>query len=169
MKRILPIILLITFLISQFSICLAQEKPLGKITSSKDVIEKYFKNNTALDSIEGIWTYDMSGHSFEVAIIKNTFNIYPTWDYVAIITDKNTKLGGSKGEVKILLKKTASPHAFKGSYFLEWFTGLGTDTEQVSTTFIGLDNNLYEFSLPINMNLTGLEKHHLLRIYPEAK
>ena len=69
---------------------------------SKEQIINEFFDNKELDLIEGIWLWD--NNLYEVAIVKNDFEIFPNYEYLGILTDtRNEKW--SIGEVKFALKK----------------------------------------------------------------
>jgi hypothetical protein len=115
----------------------------------EQLIEKYFKNRN-MDIIEGIWVSQDT--RYEIAIIKNNFNRFPQYDYVAIIT--NTGLADWKGgETKFLLKKTASDYVFTILYFMQ-------NKSQYGTTITLPNENMIE--IPISSN----ESSVFIRTYP---
>ena len=72
-------------------------------------IEKYLKGRD-LDPIEGAWIEDRYAH--EIIIVENTFGIAPSYDYLGIVTKPYLKW--TPGEVKLLIRKTASASRFTG-------------------------------------------------------
>jgi len=87
-------------------------KPVGEL-NKEEVIKRYFKDRS-LDDIEGIWVRE--DNSFEIAVLKNSFNIFPGYDYVGIVTDSN-KVEWGIGETKLLIKKTSNRQRYSVSYF----------------------------------------------------
>jgi len=132
----------------QFGTFRSLPKPAGQYAKN-EVIEKYLSGKD-LDYVEGVWVLD--NNQYEIAIIKNTFNYLPQYDYIGIITDTENK-DWSLGETKLLLKKTASEYVYSVKYFMGNKSDLGT-------TFVMTNNNLGEMIL----GLTG--KTMLIRSYP---
>ena len=78
-------------------------------------IEKYLSGRD-LDPIEGAWVHDKNAYEF--VITKNNFDIERDYQYVAIIT--RAERGSWKpGEIKLLLRETASDSLFTGVWFME--------------------------------------------------
>ncbi len=129
------------------------EKPAGQLQKA-EIIEKYFTER-GLDLIEGIWIWD--DNAYEVAIIKNSFNIYPQYDYIGVITD--TRMSNWKlGETKLLLKKTVSRYAYSAAYFMG-------DKSEYGTTATLPNENMVEMWLP-SPPYGIKEKRFLVRTYP---
>src|SRR3990167_2766727 len=87
-------------------------KPIGEL-NKEEVIKRYFKDRS-LDDIEGVWVRE--DNSFEIAVLKNSFNIFPGYDYVGIVTDTNNRYWHI-GETKLLIKKTSNRNTYLISYF----------------------------------------------------
>ncbi|THJ25443.1 MAG: trypsin-like peptidase domain-containing protein [Nitrospira sp. CG24E] len=115
------------------------EKPSSaiEIKDRSDVINRYLARKE-LAPIEGVWVMD-SNH-YEVAIIRNNTEIYKEYDYVGVVTDTRVD-SWARGQIKMLLKETASPHAYSGAYFDAGHNELGT-------MFLLSSKNLIEFSVP---------------------
>ncbi|MDR1516193.1 MAG: hypothetical protein LBS45_10915 [Synergistaceae bacterium] len=72
------------------------------------------------DPVEGFWGIYMdwnpdpeSARSFRMAIVTNTYDIYPEADYVGVATCSLP--GCDRGEIKLLLKKTGRKNEFEGT------------------------------------------------------
>ena len=115
------------------------EKPSPAIgvKDRSDVISKYLANKE-LAPIEGVWIWD--NNHYEVAIIRNNTEHYKEYDYVGVVTDTRVD-AWARGQIKMLLKETASPHAYSGAYFDAGHNELGT-------MFFLSSKNLIEFTLP---------------------
>jgi S1-C subfamily serine protease len=141
--------------------CFALPQPFGEITRDK-VIERYFAGQS-IDLVEGIWT--TMDNKYEFAIIKNTSDMYSGYDYLGIVTQTNGKQWEC-GEVKLLMKKTASGQLYTGSYFGSEKGVLGTKKKECGTTFKMASRNFIECYLPIGVYGSPI-KQVFLRTYPE--
>ena len=119
-------------------------------------IEKYFAGRD-LDRIEGV--YVGSNNKYEIAIVKNTFGVLPGYDYLGILTDENAMLW-KVGQVKMRLKKTATPTLLTG----DWFMG---DKSRMGRTFIFKDG-YFEVNLPTGYNYSS-QTWMNIKTYPTAK
>ena len=117
-------------------------------------IEKYFENKD-LSEIEGI--YMGSNNKYEIAVIKNTFGIFEGYDYLGILTDENATFW-RVGEVKIVLKKSATPTILTGNYYMG-------DKSRMGRTFF-FKQGYFEVSLPIGYYGAGV-KSLFIKSYPE--
>ena len=108
------------------------------IKDRSDVISKYLAHKE-LAPIEGVWVWE--NNNYEVAIIRNTTEFYKEYEYVGVVTDSRV-VPRARGQIQLLLRETASPHAYSG-LFLE-----GEDNE-LGTMFLLSSQNLIEFSIPI--------------------
>jgi len=88
-------------------------KPVGEL-NKEEVIKRYFKDRS-LDEIEGVWVRE--DNSFEIAVLKNSFKLFPGYDYIGLITDTNNKRDWEIGETKLLIKKTSKKNKYIISYF----------------------------------------------------
>ena len=109
-KKLLLLVLALFFLFS--STCFAEDKPLGEITGSQQVIDKVFSGRV-LDPVEGIWFKD---EKFIVAIVKSTV-LYPAqkeqkYDYLFLQIIERGKIAGHVWSWG--LKQTAYSFAFTG-------------------------------------------------------
>lgn len=118
-----------------------------------------FLSDKNLAPIEGVWVWGDSSH--EVAIIPNRTEYYKEYDYLGVITDTRLR-DYSRGEIRMLLKETASSQAFSGFYI----TGKGYNREELGTMFILSSANLLNFSLPRGRYSTPLNAL-LVRNYPK--
>jgi S1-C subfamily serine protease len=92
-----------------------------------------------LEPIEGVWVWD--NNDYEVAIIRNTTEHYKGYDYLGVITDTRNS-NWSRGQIKLLLKETASSQAYSGMY-------LGSEHDELGTMFLLSSQNLIEFNVPL--------------------
>ena len=111
--------------------------PAIAIKDRSDAIGKYLAHKE-LAPIEGVWIWD-SNH-YEVAIIRNHTEHYKEYDYVGVVTDTRVD-AWARGQIKMLLKETASPQAYSGAYFDAGHNELGT-------MFFLSSQNLIEFTFP---------------------
>lgn len=114
-------------------------KTIG-IKNRSEIIAKNLSNRE-LSPIEGVWVW--STNEFEAAIIRNTTEYYKDYDYLGVITDTRNS-NWSRGEVKLLLKETASTLAYSGTYFDEAHNELGT-------LFLLSSPNVIEFNVPVGL------------------
>ena len=118
-------------------------------------IEKYFADRK-LDLIEGI--YVGTNNKYEIAIVKNTFGIQTNYDYLGILTDENA-LMYRVGDLKMRLKKTATPSLFTG----DWYMG---NKSRMGRTFI-FKNGYFEVNLPTGYNYSS-QTWMNIKTYPTA-
>lgn len=111
--------------------------PTIAIKDRSDAIGRYLAQKE-LASIEGVWVSDSS--RYEVAIIRNNTEYYKDYDYVGVVTDTRVDTW-TRGQIKMLLRETASPHAYSGTYFDGGHNELGT-------MFFLSSQNLIEYTLP---------------------
>ena len=115
-------------------------------------IEKYLKGRD-LAPIEGAWIEDR--YAYEILVTKNTFGIEPAYDYVGIVTTPYGKW--TRGEVKLLIRKTASASRFTGVWLIS-----NKSPENVTFTLESHDRFRANF-----IKYGG--KIHLTRVYPTKK
>lgn len=131
--------------------------PVAEALDRSKAIDLYFGGQT-LASIEGIWVWD--NNQYEVAIVRNTSGTAPEYQYLGLVTDTQQS-NWRRGEVKLLLKETASPGVLTGTYLMG-------NKSRHGTTFFLTNPNLIELSLP-----TGpygpQEKLFLIRIFPKGQ
>lgn len=111
--------------------------PAIGIKNRSDAISKYLSHKE-LVPIEGVWVWD--NNQYEAAIIRNNTEHYKEYDYVGVVTDTRIDTW-ARGQIKLLLKETASPQAYSGVYFVGNHNELGT-------MFFLSSQNLIEFTLP---------------------
>lgn len=100
-----------------------------------------FLSKKPLAPIEGIWIWGDSSH--EVAIIRNTTELYKEFDYLGVITDTRDR-EYSRGEIRMLLKETASSQAYSGFYI----AGVNINNrKEFGTMFILSSPNLLGFQV----------------------
>ena len=121
-----------------FGAPLSKPSPAIGIKDRSDAITKYLSGKELM-SIEGVWVWD--DNSYEAAIIRNTTEYYKEYDYLGVVTDARNR-NWARGEIKLLLKETASPQAYSGVY-------LGGEDNELGTMFLLSSQNLIEFSIPI--------------------
>lgn len=107
------------------------------IKDRSDAITKYLSGKE-LTPIEGVWVWE--NNNYEVAIVRNTTEFYKEYEYVGVVTD--TRLDPlARGQIKLLLKETASPQAYSGVYF-------DINHNELGTMLFLSSQNLIEFTLP---------------------
>lgn len=129
--------------------------PGVRIKSRSDVIEKYLANRD-LTPIEGVWVG--TSNNYEVAIIRNTTERFKEYDYIGVIAESRVDSWG-KGEIKLLLKETASSEAYSGSYF-------DFEHNEIGTMFLLPSPNLLEFTLSDRFGRQ--QRTSLVRNYPKG-
>lgn len=134
--------------------------PNKNALTREKAIEGYLQGRE-LASVEGIWVW--SDNHYEVAITRNNRNPekqkYPEYDFVGLITDSRES-SWERGDVKLLLKETASPAVYSGAYFMR-------NGSEVGTAFVMSNPNLIEAAVPSGPY--GIqEKVLLLRMYPKV-
>jgi S1-C subfamily serine protease len=136
-------------------------KPLGelsvKIRDRADAIQKYLSGRE-LAPIEGVWLWE--DNQYEAVIIRNTLGVVPEYEYVGIITDTQN-YAWKRGDVKLLLKETASPRIFTGIYFME-------GKQERGTSFVLSDQNLIEYYAPTG-SFGASVRRVLIRVYPKDR
>jgi Trypsin-like serine proteases, typically periplasmic, contain C-terminal PDZ domain len=110
-----------------------------------EIVEKYLKNHQ-LELIEGIWSYTQNGKYEEIAIIKKSPTINIDCDYVGIKVAGTAE--GDIGEAKIILKKTAIPDVYNGTYFYRYRQGIFGSSREYTTTFVVTENKLIQTNVP---------------------
>lgn len=126
-------------------------KPIGEL-NKEEVIKRYF-NDRSLDDIEGVWVRE--DNSFEIAVLKNSFNIFPGYDYVGIVTDTNNKFWHI-GETKLLIKKTSN----RNTYLISYFDDQAAFTKSQVGSILTIETDTKAHITLNNINLL------LLRTYP---
>ena len=111
--------------------------PAIGINDRSDAISKYLAHKE-LAPIEGVWVWD--NNHYEVAIIRNNTEHYKEYDYVGVVTDTRVD-AWVRGQIKMLLKETASSQAYSGVYF-------DVNHNELGTMFFLSSQNLIEFTLP---------------------
>src|SRR6266705_986063 len=133
----------------------------NKILFTRDkAIETHFQGR-ALAVVEGVWVW--SNNQYEVAIFRNNKTpetpLYREYDFIGVLTDSNVP-NWRRGDVKLLLKETASSAVYSGTYFMG-------DGSTQGTAFILNSPNLLEASVQ-GRPYGVLEKVLLLRVYPKG-
>lgn len=130
--------------------------PRAEITNRDEAIQR-FLGDRKLVPIEGVWIWD--NNHYEVAIIPNPFDEFQEYEYVGILTD-TLETGWKRGEVKLLLKETASSAIFTGIYFMG-------DKSRRGTSFILKNQNLIRTTIPTGPYGTQ-EELLIVRLYPKG-
>jgi len=120
-------------------------------------IDRYFSARD-LAPIEGIWVWD--NNTYEIAIVRNTTGSAAEYQYLGLVTDTQHS-NWRRGETKLLLKETASPGIFTGTYLMG-------DKSRYGTTFFLTNPNLIELYTPTGP-YGSQEKLFLIRAYPKAQ
>ena len=99
--------------------------PMDLTMPQAALVEKYLEGRE-LEGLEGTWVWDDA--SYEIAIIGNETDRIPRYDYVGIILAAQVK-GWQSGEVKLLLKETATEGTYSATFVTEDKTRYGTTVE----------------------------------------
>ena len=125
------------------------------ISNREEAIKGYLADRN-LAPVEGIWvTID---NQYEVMITENRFDLYPKYDLIGFVADTQ-QTWWRPGEVKLLLKETASSKFFTGVYFSRRRTEYGT-------SFVLTGPNVLEIN-PSTGPYERREKVLLVRVYPK--
>jgi serine protease Do len=117
MKHFITIILLLAVMLTCEQCVNAKSKPWptpAGVLTKQEIIAKFLPDEKNMDAIEGIWTTDDG--TYEIAIIKNTFNDNPGYDFIGIITNAVAK-EWKCGQLKALFKKTADSKLYPGIWY----------------------------------------------------
>jgi len=131
--------------------------PVAEALDRSKAIDLYLGGRT-LAPIEGIWVWD--NNQYEVAIVRNTSETNPEYQYLGLVTDTQQS-NWRRGEVKLLLKETASPGVLTGTYLMG-------NKSRHGTTFFLTNPNLIELSLPSGF-YGSQERLFLIRIFPKGQ
>lgn len=130
-----------------------------QIQDRPDAILRFLSKKN-LAPIEGVWIWGDSSH--EVAIIRNTTEYHKEFDYLGVITDTRDR-DYSRGEIRMLLKETASLQAYSGFYI----SGVKAyERHELGTMFILSSPNLLEFQVSRGSYRPPLQAL-LIRKYPK--
>ena len=122
----------------------------------EQAINAYF-GDRKLDSLEGIWVTSDGG--YEIIIARDNGQAAEGYPYVGLITESN-RPNWALGNVKFVLKPTASSSAFVCRY-------LNENRTEIGTTFFLIDNNFIEFALRSRYgNFEAVGNGSLIRNYP---
>jgi len=128
----------------------------------KEAIEKYLTGRD-LSPIEGVWIWP--DNSYEVIITRNSMEAFPEYDYVGLITDTQNDRW-NMGDVKFLLKESASQEIYTGTFYLG-------DKSTFGTSFVLRDPNIIETSIPSRRPGQWVygppESLLLVRVYPKGQ
>ena len=105
------------------------------VASTEQAVEQFLTGRT-LDPIEGAWVHDEK--AFEIIIARNTFDIAEGYDYLGVITRSNQPEWHT-GQVKLLLRKTATPDVFDGTW-------TARNRAKAQMTFVFENDNLIQAS-----------------------
>ena len=148
--------------------------PLDLAMSQAALVEKYLEGRE-LEGLEGTWVWDDT--SYEIAVIGNGAEVIPRYDYVGIVIATQVD-GWQSGEVKLLLKETASEGTYSAVFVTTDKTRYGT-TVQVSEgkvmeasfprprsrrTFTRLIHKTYPLPEPVDSSLVDAEPERPLTI-----
>jgi S1-C subfamily serine protease len=123
--------------------------------NKNEFIDTFFKGKS-LTNVEGI--YSTNDNRYEFAVIKNTFGVFSGYDYLGILTDENAGMW-KVGQVKMVLKKTATPNIFTGNWYM-------SNKSRMGRTFF-LKEGYMEVQLP--SGAYGINQTYLLiKAWPEA-
>lgn len=126
-----------------------------KIKDRSEAIRTYLSEKE-LTPIQGAWV--QGNNAYEVAIIRNTSEYYKEYDYLGVVLDTR-ETNWSRGQIKLLLKETASSQVYSGIY-------LGVAHEELGTMFLLSSRNIVEFSAPIGP-FGNSQRITLVRTFPK--
>ena len=82
--------------------------PLDLAIPQGVLIQKYMEGRE-LEGLEGTWVWDDT--TFEIALVANAVGRIPRYDYAGIVIETRIE-GWLSGEIKLLLKETATPEMY---------------------------------------------------------
>jgi len=123
--------------------------------SREQAINTHFTGRQ-LAPVEGIWTWD--DNQYEVAIYRNPGSRYKDYQYLGVVLSSGNK-DWKPGEVKLLLKESASDAVFPGIYVMG-------DKDQYGTTFVMPHRHLIETTLPGYYG--RMYRMFFIRTYPKS-
>lgn len=116
------------------------DKSVQSTVISTDQAVQAFLAGRDLSVIEGAWKHE--ANAFEIVISRNSFDIALGYDYVGIIT-RTDHASWNKGDVKLMLRSTASPLVFEGIL-------IASNHARQEMTFIVENQNLVQASFESN-------------------
>ncbi len=161
--KIIAGILLLLFIASGPGNASAAPRPFGSDVTDQFFIDKYFKGKV-LSPVEGIWSISSQGTEADLAIIRNDTDKFPEAEYVGIVISTNSHYWG-KGDIRLLLKKTANPEYFKATWLIA--SGLfGSDEKYASKLIMG-SSTAFLSSLPGEYN--WIVRTAGIKLYPTGE
>ena len=128
------------------------------LLSEAELVAKYLANNE-LTGMEGVWVWD--DRSFEIVVIKDESDRIKRFDYIGLILS-STLPSWKLGEIKLLLKQTATEEAYSAVV-------VTSEKKNYNTTVLVRKNRLIEGLLPREPDGGQIERHQILRTYPLPK
>lgn len=128
--------------------------PLDLAVPQGVLIQKYLEGRE-LTGLEGTWVWDDA--SFEIAVVEAGQQQIPRYDYVGLVLATRRE-GWRSGEIKVLLKETAS----EGTYSAVFVVG---DKSRYGTTVTIDDGKVMEAVLPRTPGRRS-RKHLIHKTYP---
>ncbi len=132
----LTLLLMASIILGAASCARAWDRPFGEADRDQ-IIAKQLSNRT-LDRVEGIWLSD--DQEYEIAIVKNRTENHKEYGYLGVILKSQTHRYHC-GDLKCLLKATASNQAFPGTWFMR-------DKRSEDVFFVMTNENALAFRLP---------------------
>lgn len=126
-----------------------------KIKDRSEAIRTYLSEKE-LTPIQGAWV--QGDNAYELVIIRNTSEYYKDYDYLGVVIDTR-EANWSRGQIKLLLRETASSQIYSGMY-------LGIAHEELGTMFLLSPQNVVEFSVPIG-SFGNQHRITLVRTFPK--
>lgn len=157
-------ILLLLFVVSGPGNASAAPRPFGSDVTDQYFIDKYFKGKV-LSPVEGIWTASAQGIEVDLAIIRNDTDKFPEAEYVGIVINTNSRYW-SKGELRLLLNKTANPEYFRATWLVVG-GGLFWGEEKYASKLILTSGTTFSTSLPGEYN--WIVRTTGFRLYPSGE
>ena len=162
MKRFF-ICMLLTSLVTMFwgtMTCFALKRAVPEKT--KEAIVKKYLEGRNLNIIEGLWTWNVNGTNFEVAIINNITEIFKEFEYVGIVTQSDNP--SHIGELKMAVKSSNAKGIYPGTYVIQLANTWGQQLN-FATNYVLANDNLLETTLPLGY-YGGQVKLMFIRTYP---
>ncbi|MDR1915124.1 MAG: hypothetical protein LBQ58_00930 [Synergistaceae bacterium] len=115
-RRVAAAMLLLTLFVPQAALACECEEPV-----IIDGLEAYDRSlRKGRDDVEGFWGIYLdwqpekgANRSYRMAIVKNTYDVYPEADYIGVVTCNIP--GCTRGEVKLLLTRTDKRNEFEST------------------------------------------------------
>jgi S1-C subfamily serine protease len=132
-------------------------------TTKEAIVKKYLEGRN-LNIVEGLWTWNVNGFNFEVAIINNKTEVLKEFEYLGIVTisDNSSHIG----QAKMGIRSSSAKGVYPGAYILQYNDIWGTQ-QKYNTNFVMENDNLLSVILPFGY-YGSPAKITLIRTYPNS-